>query len=68
MLSSNPIEIESKSKLFDIGIKSTNLVNERTPSKPQLNTLPISKFFERVTLFMHNLLVIEKNQRPLPMS
>jgi len=64
MLSRNPIEIEST--LF--GINSTNLVNERTPTKPQLKTLPTSKFFERVPLFMPNPLVIEKNQRPLPMS
>ncbi|MBC67230.1 MAG: hypothetical protein CML63_11135 [Rhodobacteraceae bacterium] len=64
MLSSNPIEIEST--LF--GINSTNLVKERAPTKPQLKTLPTSKFFERVPLIMPKQLVIEKNQRPLPMS
>ena len=63
-LSRNPIEIESN--LF--GINSTNLVKERKPAKPQLKTLPTSKFFERVPLFMPKPLVIEKNQRPLPMS
>ena len=63
-LSRNPIEIESS--LF--GINSTNLVKERKPAKPQLKSLPTSKFFERVPLLMPKPLVIEKNQRPLPMS
>ena len=63
-LSKNPIEIESL--LF--GINSTNLVEPKKPIKPQLKTLPTNKFFERNPIIMPKSLVIEKNQRPLPMS
>ena len=63
-LSRNPIEIESM--LF--GINSTNLVNPQRKPTPKLLNLPEIKFFDRPTLIMPSPLVIEDNQRPLPMS
>ena len=61
-LSRNPIEIESA--LF--GINSTNLVNPQAPVQPELKTVPMRQFFERMPLIMPQPLVIENNQRPLP--
>lgn len=61
-LSRNPVEIESA--LF--GINSTNLVNPQAPVQPELKTVPMRQFFERMPLIMPKPLVIENNQRPLP--
>tara|TARA_B100000902_G_C27262827_1_gene891791 strand:- start:199 stop:558 length:360 start_codon:yes stop_codon:yes gene_type:complete len=63
-LSKNPVEIESM--LF--GINSTNLVNPQAEVKPKLKKLPERTFFERPQLIMPAPLVIENNQRPLPMA
>jgi hypothetical protein len=61
-LSRNPVEIESA--LF--GINSTNLVKPQAPVQPELKTIPMQQFFERMPLIMPQPLVIENNQRPLP--
>ena len=61
-LSSNPIEIESA--LF--GINSTNLVTPQPPTVPKLKTIPMKEFFQRVPMIMPLPMVIENNQRPLP--
>ena len=63
-LSKNSVDIESC--LF--GINSSNLVNENKPVKPQLKYIPYSKYFERIELIMPKDLVVEKNQRPYPIS
>jgi hypothetical protein len=60
--STNSIEIESS--LF--GINSTNLVNPQTPVKPNLINLPNVSYFDRLTNYMPEPLVVEKNQRPFP--
>tara|TARA_Y100001937_G_C7108890_1_gene326501 strand:- start:453 stop:812 length:360 start_codon:yes stop_codon:yes gene_type:complete len=64
VLSKNPVEIESM--LF--GINSTNLVNPQAEVKPKLKKLPERTFFERPQLIMPAPLVIENNQRPLPLA
>ena len=61
-LSHNPIEIESYLK----GIGSTNLVKKQTPVTPQLKTVPMLSYFDRLQLIMPEPLVIENNQRPYP--
>lgn len=61
-LSNNPIDIENM--LF--GINSTNLVKPQNPIKPQLKSIPDSKFFDRLALYMPKPLVIENDQRPYP--
>ena len=61
-LSKNPVEIESA--LF--GINSTNLVTPQKPVQPELKTVPMRQFFERIPLIMPKPLVIENKQRPLP--
>ena len=61
-LSRNPVEIESAL----LGINSTNLVNPQAPVQPELKTVPMRQFFERMPLIMPKPLVIENKQRPLP--
>jgi len=61
-LSNNPIEIENS--LFGIG--SSNLVKPLPKITPQLKTLPTIKYFERNAIVMPEPLVIETNERPLP--
>jgi len=63
-LSHNPIDTESM--LF--GINSTNLVKPSTKPKYMPKKLPKKDFFQRVPLIIPKQLVIEDNQRPLPMA
>jgi hypothetical protein len=60
--SRNPIETES----FLFGINSTNLVTPQAEIKPDLKTIPVISFFERIPLCMPLPLVIENKQRPFP--
>ena len=60
-LSSNPIDIETQ--LFGIG--STNLVNPKTPIRPDLKTLPEVDFTEKRELVMPEKYIVMNNQRPL---
>lgn len=63
-LSHNPIETESM--LF--GINSTNLVNPSSQPKNLPKKLPEKAFFDRIPIIMPTPLIIEDNQRPLPMA
>ena len=58
--SKNGIEIESA--LF--GINSTNLVEPRLPTRPILNNLETTPFFERGPLIMPLQHVVNLNERP----
>ena len=60
VLSSNSTEIENA--LFGIG--STNLVNPKPNTIPDINHLDYVSFFDRPTVFLPEPLVIEKGQRP----
>jgi hypothetical protein len=62
-LSYNPVEIESYLK----GIGSTNLVNKLEPVNPQLKSVPMLSYFDRIDLIMPEPLVIETTQRPFPL-
>ena len=61
-LSNNPIDIESS--LF--GINSNNLVAPQDPIEPQLKTIPMQSWFERIPLFMPVPMVVQNKQRPFP--
>lgn len=63
-LSHNPIDTESM--LF--GINSSNLVKPQSQPKYMPKKIPEKAFFERVPLIMPVPLVVEDNQRPLPMA
>ena len=58
----NPIEIEGA--LF--GINSTNLVTPEKPVNPELIKLPEISYFDRVSLYMPEQLVVQTDQRPFP--
>lgn len=60
--SNNSVEIESA--LF--GINSTNLVTPQAPVQPELKQLPEKSFFDRMTMYMPEPMVVEKFQRPFP--
>ena len=60
--SQNSVEIESA--LF--GINSTNLVTPQAPVQPELKQLPEKSFFDRMTMYMPEPMVVEKFQRPFP--
>ena len=60
VLSNNTTDIESQ--LYGIG--STNLVEKKEPTRPQLNKLEAISFFDpKIPLLMPYPLVVEKNQR-----
>tara|TARA_B100000530_G_scaffold308872_1_gene234263 strand:- start:811 stop:1164 length:354 start_codon:yes stop_codon:yes gene_type:complete len=61
-LSSNAVDIESR--LY--GINANNLIKPQEAIVPGLNLLPNASFFERITTFMPEPLVMEKGQRPHP--
>ena len=61
-LSYNPADIES----FLFGINSTNLVNPAPCFVPEITKLSSANIYENKPVYMPEPLVIEKNQRPLP--
>jgi len=61
-LSDNPVEIES----FLKGIGSTNLVYKVSPVTPQLKTIPMKGYFDRIPLLMPEPMLVEQNNRPFP--
>jgi hypothetical protein len=60
--SNNSVDIESSLR----GTNSTNLVNPQGPVVPELKTVPMRSFFDRIPVIMPKPLVIENNQRPFP--
>ena len=60
-LSDNPIDIETQ--LFGIG--STNLVNPKTPVRPELNTIGSVEFTDPRSFVSAPEMVVLNNQRPL---
>ena len=60
--SHNSVEIESA--LF--GINATNLVTPEKPMNPELIKLPEISYFDRVSLYMPEQLVVQTDQRPFP--
>ncbi len=61
-LSSNAADIES----FLFGVNSTNLVNPAPIFVPELAKIDSANIYEKGPIFMPEPLVIQKNQRPLP--
>ena len=61
-LSYNAPDIES----FLFGVNSTNLVNPAPIFVPELAKIDSINIFEKGPIFMPEPLVIQKNQRPLP--
>lgn len=60
VLSNNPTDIESS--LYGIG--SSNLVEKKEPTIPQLNNLKTATFFDpKLSLFVPQPLVVRKHQR-----
>lgn len=60
-LSSNPIDIESK--LF--GISSSNLVpNKQFKCEPNLKTIPVTRYFDRPSIYIPKPVVVQTDQRP----
>ena len=58
--SHNPTDIESSL----LGIGSTNLVNEKPPTNPDLKDLPTISFFERPKLVSAKNVYSDNSQRP----
>lgn len=64
-LSQNSVDIES----FLFGINSTNLVNPKTDDfVPKINYLETANIYEKPVIYIPEPLVVEKNQRPFPIS
>ena len=61
-LSNNAADIES----FLFGVNSTNLVNPAPIFVPELAKIDSANIYEKEPVFMPEPLVIQKNQRPLP--
>jgi hypothetical protein len=61
-LSHNPADTES----FLFGINSTNLVNPAPCFVPEIAKLNSTNIFDKSSILMPEPLVMEKNQRPLP--
>ena len=61
-MSYNSSDIES----FLFGINSTNLVKPAPCFVPELNKLDSTNIYEKGPIYIPQPLVIEKNQRPLP--
>ena len=62
-LSHNAADIES----FLFGVNSTNLVNPAPIFVPELSKIDSVNIFEKTPVFIPEPLVVEKNQRPLPL-
>ena len=62
-LSENAADTES----FLMGINSTNLVNPAPLFVPQIVQLDVANIFKNRPIFIPEPLVVEKNQRPLPL-
>jgi hypothetical protein len=60
--SHNSVDIESS--LF--GINATNLVTPQKPVEPELKTLKEVSYFERMSVYMPEAMVVETDQRPFP--
>ncbi len=63
-MSQNSPDIES----FLFGINSTNLVTPAPTFVPQLTNLGSTNIFEKGVVYLPEPLVVEKNQRPLPIA
>ena len=61
-MSYNASDIES----FLFGVNSTNLVNPAPIFVPELAKITSVNIYEKESVFMPEPLVIQKNQRPLP--